>query len=303
MGHRGEQLSLVHELLLDLRGHVVERDGEQPDFAAESFGVDAGVELAVANVLRGADRDQQRTSQSPRDAARHHRQTEQRDHDVPPVGIGPPLHTDGDPGGEREREPDEHAAPHARHQPPGLPAPARILRPHPHLALGVQLAKPRVAIAMPTVVPFVTVPVAHVLAPPVCVAAGLARVERDHLAVAELDRARDANARPGGVAFQRRQDVLALGDVARDVVHVEVHGHPRWDDDLDVAHLDVDIDRGQARRHLRVTEVELDVAPHHTHVEVLGHDPRAAAFDRAHGHAQLGGRIGAHGSSLARERT
>ena len=113
--HRGEQLALVGELLLDLAGHLVDRDREDPHLAALAIALRAACRACRRRcrvaALIAID---QRPRQPPRDRAGDHRQPDEREHDVPPARVVPRVDADRDAGGERDREPAEHPAPHPR---------------------------------------------------------------------------------------------------------------------------------------------------------------------------------------------
>jgi hypothetical protein len=102
----------------------------------------------------------------------------------------------------------------------------------------------------------------------------------------------------------------SVGEVRGERVDLRIHLDVGWNDDLDVRHVNADLDRGHAGSKDRVAEIELDVAPEGAHLEMRRDRPRAAPLDTAQHAAQDVGAgtpalVGGHDelSSAARART
>ena len=107
----------------------------------------------------------------------------------------------------------------------------------------------------------------------------LAGREREDLAVAHPDGADDAQLR------QIRIDVAAalamILHVADDRAHAHFDRELLGHDQLEVAHLHLNVDGRGAGRENGLAEVELGVAPEHADVEVARDRPRSVALDAA----------------------
>jgi len=278
---RREQLALIRELRLDLGRHVVERLREQPHLAAVIERIDLRVELAVSDIGRGFDREHHRPGQPERDRPRDRRDHEQRQRVIVPVRERPQVMPDRDSAHEHHGEPGEHPAPHPGHQPPRHPA-TSIGGARPHLALGLDLSPPARMLAV------VALDVAHpliVVLAMLRVVLGLAGREREHLAVAGLDRADHAQARARRI--DRRRGLAMLHHVARDADHLELDRHRLGHDELEVAELDRAMNRREPGPELRLAKIELAVAHEHADIELLRHRPHAVALDVAELDANL----------------
>jgi len=119
---RGEELALIGDLLLYPAGHVVDRIGEHAHLAAGVTEVETGVELALTDIARGLDHEDQRPGQPPGDPTGRAPQHGEHDDELPPRRpTAAQPEADIHAGAERDAEPPEDPASHPSLEPPRAP--------------------------------------------------------------------------------------------------------------------------------------------------------------------------------------